>query len=165
MPKSLTIPKNFEYPAVMDWARLRKEGIRHIERLASSIWTDYNTHDPGITILEVLCYAITDLGYRSRFDDVDLFSAEGGNPFFTAEQVLPNGPITALDFRKLIIDIEGVRNAWVEAQETPDVWFSLAKPATKFEESVIKPYFDLFDEGVPVIDWEVIGKIIDYFFF
>ncbi len=35
---------------------LRREGIKHIEKLSGNIWTDYNTHDPGITLLEALCY-------------------------------------------------------------------------------------------------------------
>ena len=57
-----------------DYAFLRQEGINHIEKLASRIWTDYNTHDPGITILELLCYAITDLGYRSSYDIKDILT-------------------------------------------------------------------------------------------
>lgn len=33
-------------------------------------WTDLNTHDPGVTVLEVLAYALTDLQYRrSALDD------------------------------------------------------------------------------------------------
>jgi len=28
-------------------------------------WTTHNTHDPGITVLELLAYALTDLQYRS----------------------------------------------------------------------------------------------------
>ncbi|MCI5210374.1 MAG: hypothetical protein D3910_16660, partial [Candidatus Electrothrix sp. ATG2] len=48
----------------LDFHSLRQEGIRHIERIGNKFWTDYNTHDPGITILEQLCYALTDLLYR-----------------------------------------------------------------------------------------------------
>lgn len=33
-------------------------------------WTDLNTHDPGVTVLEVLAYALSDLQYRrSPLDD------------------------------------------------------------------------------------------------
>jgi hypothetical protein len=38
----------------MDYGLLRREGLRHLERLGSSIWTDFNSHDPGVTMLEVL---------------------------------------------------------------------------------------------------------------
>lgn len=35
-----------------------------IENTSHDEWTDYNVHDPGITMLEMVCYAITDLGIR-----------------------------------------------------------------------------------------------------
>ncbi|NEN93372.1 MAG: hypothetical protein F6K48_32640, partial [Okeania sp. SIO3H1] len=62
-----------EYPG-MDFARLREEGIEHIQELGSQIWTDYNTHDPGITILEQFCYVMTDLSYRLNFEMKDLLT-------------------------------------------------------------------------------------------
>ena len=36
---------------------------------------------------------------------------------FTPAQVLPSGPVTADDLRRLVIDLPGVRNAWVEPVE------------------------------------------------
>ena len=33
--------------------------------------------------------------------------------FFTAREILHNRPVTLLDFRKLLIDLEGVKNAWI----------------------------------------------------
>ena len=35
--------------------------------LSGRVWTDHNLHDPGITTLEILCYALTDLAYRTGF--------------------------------------------------------------------------------------------------
>lgn len=101
----------------MDYERLRAEGISHLERLATQIWTDFNAHDPGITILEVLCYAITDLGYRVNLPLPELIGTganNGDSPFFLAEEVLSCHPVTPLDFRKVIIDVAGVKNAWLE---------------------------------------------------
>ncbi len=157
MSQSLTIPKNPVYPPSIDWALLRREGIKHIERLGSACWTDFNAHDPGITMLEVLCYALTDLGYRSNFSAADLFSVGEGQHFFTAQYVLPNDPVTALDLRRVLIDIPGVRNAWVEQMEEPEVRFKLKNTLTtrrsnnekaKTEEK-LGHYFDLVkDKGV-----------------
>ena len=45
---------------------------RQIARLAGPTWTDHNSHDPGITILEQLCFALTDLGYRTHHALEDL---------------------------------------------------------------------------------------------
>lgn len=100
----------------LDFDRLRAEGIGHLEKLATEIWTDYNAHDPGITMLEALCYAITDLGYRTRMLPIDDLMANNGNAFktwFEAIEILPNAPVTERDFRKLLIDVKGVKNAWL----------------------------------------------------
>ncbi len=104
----------------MDYRRLHREGIRHIERLGSRLWTDFNIHDPGITILDVLCYAITDLSYRTNFDLPDLLSHPSSRSlpaptpqFYTAAEILFCNPVSVNDFRKVTIDVEGVKNAWL----------------------------------------------------
>jgi len=112
----VTLSRNPE-PLVTNFELLRAEGIRHLEELATHIWTDFNAHDPGITILEVLCYALTDLGYRVSFPLEDLLADGSGNfkeIFFPAAEVLSNGPVTEMDLRKLIIDVPGVKNVWLE---------------------------------------------------
>jgi hypothetical protein len=122
-----SIPKQPELKAAEDYYRLRREGIGFIEKMASSLWTDYNTHDPGITILEALCYAITDLAYRANWDINDLLASEDtatdpkhpfpNQAFFTASEILTINPVTPDDFRRLLIDCLGVRNAWVFCKE------------------------------------------------
>lgn len=106
-----------------DFDALRARAIGTLQRLAGQTWTDHNSHDPGITVLEAVCYAITDLAYRSEHPVADLLAslpvAEGEAPsatagLFTPAQVLPSGPVTADDLRRLVIDLPGVRNAWVE---------------------------------------------------
>ncbi|GJL65201.1 MAG: hypothetical protein NPIRA05_01720 [Nitrospirales bacterium] len=103
-----------------DYKFLRKAGRDHIEKLAHKLWTDYNVHDPGITILELLCYAITDLGYRTNYDIQDLLSENdrgvqvNRSNFHTARKVFTSNPISFDDLRKLLIDIHGIRNVWIE---------------------------------------------------
>ena len=114
----------------MDYTRLRAEGQRFIAGLAGRVWTDYNATDPGITLLESLCYAITDLGYRLGFAMPDLLAGapdrrSSGKQFFSAREILTVNPLTVIDYRKLLIDINGVRNAWLEKAanaETPVVY-------------------------------------------
>lgn len=119
MLEQLTIVKNPELAKSEDYLFLKVKGLEHIEKLAHKLWTDYNIHDPGITFLEALCYAVTDLGYRTNYDIKDLLTREiNGMPFidknfYTALQIFPNTPVTFNDLRKLLIDIEGVRNAWI----------------------------------------------------
>jgi hypothetical protein len=107
----------------MDYYFLRKEGIRILQELSGDTWTDYNHHDPGVTILEQLCFALTDLGYRTDFELEDLFRPEinksseelPADTFFDPLDILPTAPITTKDYRILIIDrIPNVNNAWLE---------------------------------------------------
>ena len=111
---------------------LRKEGIEYLQKIVGDIWTDYNVHDPGVTILEILCYAITDLGYRTNLDIKDILAVNPDDPtekeynnFFTAREILTNGPWTINDYRKLLIDVDGVKNAWLEPATSSEVDFYL----------------------------------------
>lgn len=114
--KYITTDKNSGFPEYLDFATLRKLGIQHVADLSGKIWTDHNLHDPGITMLEALCYVLTDLDYRTKLDFKDLIApraGEGEDNFYTAAQILGNNPLTISDIRRMLIDIKGVRNAWL----------------------------------------------------
>jgi hypothetical protein len=114
--QSQSIVKFRQLPSSQDFNFLRQMGLTYIQQLGSDLWTDYNLHDPGITILEVLCYAITELGYRTHFDIQDILSRlpdDTTQDFFTAAEILTCNPVTILDFRKLMIDQIGVQNGWL----------------------------------------------------
>lgn len=109
---------NSGFPEYLDFERLRTEGITYLGQLSGKIWTDHNMHDPGITILEVLCYALLDLGYRTNLPVADIFTPDPAtvgkdNNFFSPAEILSCNPLTIIDYRKLLIDIDGVRNAWL----------------------------------------------------
>lgn len=110
------IAKDRKLIPAQDYDFLRKEGMKYIEKLGNKLWTDYNAHDPGITILEVLSYAITELGYRSSFDIknilCDRYGKISNHTFFPASAIFSNAPLTEIDYRKLLIDIDGISNAW-----------------------------------------------------
>jgi hypothetical protein len=118
-----SIAKQPELKPAEDYYLLRREGIGFIEKMASNQWTDYNAHDPGITILEILCYAITDIAYRANWDIKDLLTLKTpatdaskhfpNQAFFPAGDILTVNPVTLDDFRRLLIDLDAVRNAWV----------------------------------------------------
>ncbi|HEX6225923.1 MAG TPA: hypothetical protein VFZ52_16005 [Chryseolinea sp.] len=130
-----------------DFANLRTKGIKLIQQLAGKVWTDYNSHDPGITLLEAICYALTDLGYRTSFNVEDLWTRgddQTNLSFYTARQILTSGPVTVNDFRKIIIDIEGVKNAWIEVSDDYEVPLYLGTKETTPGQSV---YELSYDEG------------------
>jgi uncharacterized protein len=105
----------------LDFEYLKELGIGYIESMGGDLWTDYNEHDPGITILEILSYAITDLGNRINIPMQDLLVTKD-NPnfsqqFYKASAILTSKPVNALDYRKLFIDLDGVRNCWIQPYE------------------------------------------------
>jgi len=123
MTQAKSIDKNEPSPNALDYHFLKSQGLEFIQKLAGERWTDFNAHDPGVTILEQLAYALTELGYRSNMDFADLLASQQKarqgqdtkNTFFSAPEILTSNPVTPKDFRKLIIDqIDGVRNIWIE---------------------------------------------------
>ncbi|KAA1248051.1 hypothetical protein [Aquimarina sp. RZ0] len=113
------IPKDINYQNDLDFSWLRAQGQQHIEDLGRKLWTDYNIHDPGITIMELLCYAITDLGLRINQPIEDLVASPDNDEdkmhqqFKSAAKILTCEPVTQNDYRKLFIDIEGIKNTWL----------------------------------------------------
>ena len=75
-----SISSSEEKPKAMDFDAHREEGIKLIQQLSPDLWTDHNLHDPGITLLEELCYAITDLAYRldypKPYQNIDCYSVQ-----------------------------------------------------------------------------------------
>lgn len=137
---------NNEDRPIMDIEALRSIAIERISKLSGSIWNDYNATDPGITIIEVLCFSILDLGYRMTFDIRDLLTEEGQrcplyeDTFYEPYRVLPSAPLTIDDYRKLILEnIDGIKNVWLKATSKT---FSVPKDAGGGN-SEIKGFYDV----------------------
>ena len=110
----------------LSYSFLKQKGIEYVQQLAGKVWTDYNEHDPGITILEELCYAILDLDYRTNFYVEDLLAPHPDQAeedvtkqFYHAEEILPCNPLTINDFLKLAVDSPGVKNAKIFLHQDP----------------------------------------------
>ena len=122
-----TIIKTSSLPATKDFDYLREKGLIYIQQLSGKLWTDHNLHDPGITILEVLCYALMDLGYRTGFSVNDMIREEDGsvteNAFHPAKKIFTTDPITINDYRRILVDMPGIRNAWLfPKDENGNTW-------------------------------------------
>ena len=107
-------------PEGLDFESLRREGLSLLQGLSGMSWTDYNLHDPGVTILEVLCYALTDLVYRAEFEVADFLTDKNGSidfnerVLFRPQDIFPSQAITLNDYRKLIFDsIPEIDNVWI----------------------------------------------------
>ena len=103
MSELKTISKETPDQLSLQFDKLRELGLARVQDLSKEVWTDYNLHDPGVTTLEALCYAITDLGYRLTFDIQDLLANNPNDAdekdvdfknFYTPREILHNAPVT-----------------------------------------------------------------------
>ena len=123
----VSIKKEIKLPESKDYAFLKRTGMEFAQELSGDIWTDYNHHDPGVTILEQLCFAITELAYKANISVEELLYAKRpvpfdshDNAFYTGDKVFPSAPLTVLDYRKILVDYlyPDVKNAWLVPLES-----------------------------------------------
>ena len=101
------------------YTQLQEKALKNIQRLAGDGWTDYNRHDPGVTLLDVLNYGLLETDYRLGFSLSDYLIREGGDFFprkhalYSPSEVFPVNPVTETDYRKLFVsnieDLSDVR--------------------------------------------------------
>ncbi|TAD91102.1 MAG: hypothetical protein EAY75_03950, partial [Bacteroidetes bacterium] len=132
MSQSKSIPTQYTDIA-FDYNALRQKALAFVQAHSGNLWTDHNVHDPGITIMEMLCFAITDLSYRATLPIANLLASAANTqalpkPLYSAATILPTRATTPLDYRKLCIDTSitrangsfcGVKNAWLQKTTRP----------------------------------------------
>ncbi|MEM6684324.1 MAG: hypothetical protein AAF617_00900 [Bacteroidota bacterium] len=105
-----------QLPLELDFQALKAQGLAYIQAHSSKEWTNLNPSDPGITILEQLCYAFTELGYCGNFSMKDILTDKNGdlivdNQFYLPQNILTTSPITVDDYVKFVIDsVPSVKN-------------------------------------------------------
>lgn len=138
--KHIKISKEVSSKDDLDFDFLKSTGIEYIESMGGGLWSDLNVHDPGVTILETVAYAITDLGNRMKLPIESLIASEDdldlNNQFYRAHKILPSNATTALDYRKIFADIPGVRNSWMIAYKR-ELFADSKKSRIAFSEEVL----------------------------
>lgn len=98
---------------------LKEEGFSLVQEMSDTEWTNLNPSDPGVTILEQLCYALTELGYCASFSMQDLLTEKDGklaikDQFYLPQNILTTTPITPNDYRRFLVDaVPAVLNAQI----------------------------------------------------
>ncbi|WP_130735398.1 hypothetical protein [Flavobacterium sp. J27] len=100
---------NTPLPLTQDFTSLKNEGLSYITKIAGNEWTNLNSSDPGVTILDQLCYALTELGYCNNFPVKDILTDYNDklivkDQFYLPNEILTTSPITCNDYIKYIID-------------------------------------------------------------
>ena len=121
MQESITISRK-KSDAEFDFDTLRLEAIDHLQKLCGSNWTNFNIHDPGITILEQIVFTLSEMGYKTSFGIEDYLANENGaidyesQGMILPEKILPSAPVTENDFAKaLYLNIPEISNIEVKA--------------------------------------------------
>ena len=115
-----TIPRDIDQELPINFERMVAEGRMVIEQLAGNQWTNYNPSDPGITMLETLCFGLLDQGYKKQFPLEDILTERNGrlktsDRFYTPEQIMFTNPVTTHDFRSLLLDrVTDIKNVWID---------------------------------------------------
>lgn len=107
-------------PLSMNFALLKGEALAFIQEYGGSNWTNLNPSDPGVIILDQICYALTELGYCTNFPMRDLLTNKQGqlttrNRFYLPSEIMTTTPVTSEDYRKVVIASSSyIDNAIVE---------------------------------------------------
>lgn len=115
-----TIPQAIDESPGLHFNNMMLEGIEEIEHLARNQWTNYNASDPGIVMLESLCFGLLNLGYKTTFPLSDMLTNEEGEieargHFFRPPQIMFTNPVTENDFRRLLLDkVSALKNVWIK---------------------------------------------------
>ena len=111
-----------EVDAQASFKSLRAFGLKQLQSLSGQIWTDYNLHDPGVTLLELLCYGLTELAYRADFPVVDQLQSPTGLDFAALalhppDTALPCRATSAADYRRVLLSqVRGLDDAVLTTQ-------------------------------------------------
>lgn len=130
------------------YANLQQKTLNELQRLSGEVWTDYNTHDPGVTIADIANYALTEIDYKLGFKLQDYLTDAKGHftpeqyGLFLSEQVYPTTPVTTDDYRKILLaEIPQLDNVDVivhdKAQGTYDIKLYLS-PFFKSSDDIAK---------------------------
>ena len=121
-----TIQRLPKEPSATSFDALRKVGVSHLQDLSSAHWSDYNLHDPGVTLLEALCFALTEQAYRAEADVAShLSNAQGRIQWLDhalplPQDAFPARPSTLLDYRRWLLDqVPGLDGVQVLAGSGP----------------------------------------------
>jgi len=127
MNKHVTIQRKKEEESL--YTHLQERALKEVQSLAGEVWTDYNEHDPGVTILDILNYALLETDYRLQFGWQDYLSLpEDGfipemHALFAPSSVFTVNPVTATDYRKLLVAaIEGLSDVQVTIHKESGIY-------------------------------------------
>lgn len=162
----ITPPEN----GVFLYDTLQQNILDSLQSLSGSLWTDYNVHDPGITLNDVLNYSLTEIDYKLGFPLEDYLTKTSGDGLpdtgevenwgvFTASDVFPVSPVTLEDYRKFFLSrLPEVEDLWIySSQDTPSFpREGEAIPALPGEYTILVKKETLYPEDLKDLEQKII---------
>ncbi len=96
-----------ELPISLNFKKLKDEGLAYIQDFDGVQWTNLNPSDPGVTILDQLIFALTEIGYCTNFSIKDVLTHKDGeikikHQFYETDDILTTSPVSAYDYIKYL---------------------------------------------------------------
>lgn len=109
------LPKAPEQQDPLGFDALREQAIALAQAASGQLWTDYNLHDPGVTLLEAFCFALSEDVYANRQEVLPLLGLPEDGPvpaaalarhaLFSRNEALPSRPLTEADYQRWLFDL------------------------------------------------------------
>lgn len=109
-----------------DFDDLRRVAIDYAQQASGAIWTDYNLHDPGVTLLEQTCFALSQIAYQAGLPARDLLTNQRGHfctydlALFHPRKVLGTDPVTRDDLAAWLCACPEIDSVTIAAPDTSE---------------------------------------------
>lgn len=124
------------------YTKLGRQTLDEVQRLSGTVWTDYNAHDPGVTLADTANYALTELDYKLGFPLADYLAEQGGTLDFARFGLFPpvdvytTSPVTEDDWRRmLLVEVPGLAGVSVHCDPESGGYTVRAVPAPFTDDS------------------------------
>ncbi|MCC8155251.1 MAG: hypothetical protein LIP01_14320 [Tannerellaceae bacterium] len=89
--------------------RLQEQTLDSLQKFSGKVWTDYNEHDPGITIADVFNYALFELEYQLHFQPECYLRKEKKDQWkdiglLPPDKLFDRIPVSTADYENLICE-------------------------------------------------------------
>ncbi|MEX1827339.1 hypothetical protein [Luteibacter sp. CQ10] len=108
---------------------LRARALDALQELSGEQWTDYNYHDPGVTLFDAFCFALTEDIFGARQPLLDLLTGPDGRVRYralglrAAEEILPCRPCTDTDYMRWLLDrVPGALQVHAQSTAGDGLW-------------------------------------------
>lgn len=101
------------------YQELQEKTLERLQELSGDVWTDFNIHDPGVTISDNMNYALFELQYKLELPfrsfigpNTSEYASKG---ILSAEHIFEQSIVTPEDYEQLFLDnIENLESCSVE---------------------------------------------------